>query len=414
MLDPDQVAAFGRLLRDCRNAAGLSRVELGKRAKLSDANIKNIESGRGSPSRQTLIRLVGVKALGLSWEDVEELAGQKPQTGGGTAPGRMEAAPRLNCLIASGCAPLALEAELRRFLQGAGGHLEQWAAYHDPSSALAYLTTLNQGTTAMLRSGYPIEKLADCITAAAGAVPLRLVALGAGAGSLELRLARHIQAETEAIDLEVCLIDQSAPLLTAALESAAEAFAPVPVVFWGVLARFARLPELTHAFADSADRGRRRVFLMLGEVLADVDDERRFLRYHLQGAQPGDLFVADFLHATSPADRDPLHVAGLSGLQESWILGIGRRHWPQSLRFGLSLSLDRLDALTGGYAVSAEARAEVNSNQYRSFSLYRFKRYEPQALIDLLRSCGWHLVKTIPIDATDRGSIVVCQKAPGE
>lgn len=418
VLDAGQVAAFGRLLRDCRQAAGLSRADLGKRAKLSDASIKLIETGRGSPSRATLIRLVGVKALGLTWEDVVSLGGDAPQTGSASAPIRLDAAPRLNCLVAAGCAPLALEAELRRFLQGAGGHLEQWAAYHDLGSALAYLAALNQGPTAMLRSAYPVEKLADCILDAtrgpAGTVPLRLVALGSGAGALELRLARQLQAETDARDLEVCLIDQSAPLLTAALESAAEAFAAVPVVFWGVLARFARLPELTPAYADS-ERVRRRVFLLLGETLADLDGERRFLRHHLQGARAGDLFVADCLHATSPAERDPLLVAGLSALQESWLLGVGRRHWPQSLRFELSLSLDRLDALPGGYAVNAEARAFVNKALYRSFSLYRFKRYEPHALIEVLRSCGWELVKTIPIEATGyRGSIVVCRRTPEE
>ncbi|MFO0578856.1 MAG: helix-turn-helix domain-containing protein [Polyangia bacterium] len=415
VLDAGQVAAFGRLLRDCRQAAGLSRAELGKRAKLSDASIKLIETGRGSPSRATLIRLVGVKALGLTWQDVVSLGGDAPQAGSASAPIRLEAAPRLNCLVAAGCAPLALEAELRRFLQGAGGHLEQWAAYHDPGSALAYLATLNQGPTAMLRSAYPIEKLAECIldTAAgpSGSVPLRLVALGSGAGALELRLARQLQAETDARDLEVCLIDQSAPLLSAALDGAAEAFAAVPVVFWGVLARFARLPELTPAYADSAERVRRRVFLLLGEALADVDEERRFLRYHLQGARAGDLLVADFLHAASPAERDPLLAAGLSSLQEHWLLGVGRRHWPPSLRFELSLTLDQLDALPRGYAVSVEAGAFVNNALYRSFSLYRFKRYEPQALIEVLRSCGWELVKTLPMEATGYlGSIVVCKR----
>lgn len=415
VLTPEQVKAFGKLLRDCRATAGLSRSALAKQAKLSDATIKFIETAAHSPSRATLIRLVNVKALGLTWDDVTALAGEAPQAGSRSASLAPEAAPRLNCFVAPGCLPLSLEAELRRFLLGAGGHVEQWAAYHDPGSALGYLSTLNQGAAAMMRSAYPVEKLAACITDTAEGAPLRLVALGSGSGSLELRLARHIQAETEAKDLEVCLLDQSAPLLTAALESAAEVFAALPVAFWGVLARFGRLPEVTAAYAESAERVRRRVFLMLGETLADLDDERRFLRHQLQGARVGDLFVADFLHATSPAARDPLLVSGLSALQENWLLGIGRRHWPRSQHFEVSLSLDRIDAVPDGYALNAEARGFVNKSVYRSFSLYRFKRYEPQALIDVLRTCGWDLVRTIPIDVTGlRGSVVVCRRTQGE
>lgn len=51
-----QLQEFGKLLRDKRNAAGLSRVQLARRAKLSDATIKFIESARHPPSRATLIR----------------------------------------------------------------------------------------------------------------------------------------------------------------------------------------------------------------------------------------------------------------------------------------------------------------------------------------------------------------------
>ena len=42
---------FGRLLRDKRSAAGFSRVQLARRAKLSDATIKFAETARHPPSR---------------------------------------------------------------------------------------------------------------------------------------------------------------------------------------------------------------------------------------------------------------------------------------------------------------------------------------------------------------------------
>jgi transcriptional regulator with XRE-family HTH domain len=66
----DQLIAFGKLLRDKRNAAGLRRVQLARKAKLSDTTIKLLESARHPPSRATLIRLIGVTELKLGWADV--------------------------------------------------------------------------------------------------------------------------------------------------------------------------------------------------------------------------------------------------------------------------------------------------------------------------------------------------------
>ncbi len=64
-----QLQDFGRLLRDKRNQAGLSRVQLARMAKLSDATIKFLETARHPPSRATLLRLVGVAELRLRWAE---------------------------------------------------------------------------------------------------------------------------------------------------------------------------------------------------------------------------------------------------------------------------------------------------------------------------------------------------------
>ena len=61
---------FGALLRDRRNAAKLSRLALARQAKVSDATIKFIETARNRPSRATLIRLLAVAELHLTWADV--------------------------------------------------------------------------------------------------------------------------------------------------------------------------------------------------------------------------------------------------------------------------------------------------------------------------------------------------------
>lgn len=67
---PDPWRHFGALLRDRRNAAGWSRLDLASRAKVSDATIKFIETARHRPSRATLIRLLRTTELQLLWADV--------------------------------------------------------------------------------------------------------------------------------------------------------------------------------------------------------------------------------------------------------------------------------------------------------------------------------------------------------
>jgi transcriptional regulator with XRE-family HTH domain len=73
---------FGKLLRDRRNQAGLSRLQLARKAKLSDATIKFIETAHSPPSRTTLLRLVAVPELKLSWA---ETPGQPARAPGASA-----------------------------------------------------------------------------------------------------------------------------------------------------------------------------------------------------------------------------------------------------------------------------------------------------------------------------------------
>lgn len=70
--------AFGDLLKVRRLTAGLTRIELGKRAHVSDATIKFIETAKHPPSRGTLLRLLQVSELRLDVHDVEPLLGSEP------------------------------------------------------------------------------------------------------------------------------------------------------------------------------------------------------------------------------------------------------------------------------------------------------------------------------------------------
>lgn len=68
-----RLVEFGKLLRDRRDHAMLTRLQLGKLTGISDATVKFIETARHPPSRRTCQALVGVKELGLTWDDVATL-----------------------------------------------------------------------------------------------------------------------------------------------------------------------------------------------------------------------------------------------------------------------------------------------------------------------------------------------------
>ncbi|HRI55402.1 MAG TPA: helix-turn-helix transcriptional regulator, partial [Pseudomonadota bacterium] len=178
-----QWTQFGRLLRDKRNAAGLSRVQLARRAKLSDATVKFTETARHPPSRATLIRLLGVSELKLRWAEVPGQP-ESPSAETSDLPLRAESTElpaQLNCLLTPSADSLPLIADLARFLNGAGGYVEQTHAYLDHYSAADYLALCQSSLAAStLRSRMPLGELAKRIVAISNRAPLRVIALGAG------------------------------------------------------------------------------------------------------------------------------------------------------------------------------------------------------------------------------------------
>ena len=87
-----QLQDFGRLVRDKRNQAGFSRLQLARKAKISDATIKFIETARHPPSRATLLRLVAVAELGLRWADTPGYSvGAIPELAAQTSPALADA-----------------------------------------------------------------------------------------------------------------------------------------------------------------------------------------------------------------------------------------------------------------------------------------------------------------------------------
>ena len=337
-----QQREFGRLLRDKRNAAGYSRVQLAHKAKLSDATIKftrdrasstkpcNADSARRC--RRTEAHL-GRRAG----------AAQRPQRPSQQVPPlktrrRLGVSSHLNCFVAPSYDALALVAEFSRFLTGAGGHVEQSTAYLEHQSAAAYLSLCrNSLAVADLRARMPLAQVAKQIRAATGPVALQVIALGAGDGVLEVRLARHLLDE-QAPAIDLCLLDLSQPLLNCALGHAAEVLADVGNArVWGVQCDFHQLPLYPELFQSPTGPRHPRLYCLLGGTLANLDQEPRFLQQCLLPCEPGDLLLLDIESVSAPIDQrggDPTSRQTFCGGRPPAIRGLAGRTALASLRRG--------------------------------------------------------------------------------
>lgn len=392
-----QWAEFGRLLRDKRTAAGLSRVQLARRAKLSDVTIKFAETARHPPSRATLIRLIGVAELKLRWADVPGRPAPPPAEPSDPPPlGATDLLSSLNCLLAPSYDPLSLLADFARFLNGAGGYLEQTSAYLDPGSAAAYLSLCqNSLLSTALRSRLPLGEVAQQIIAATGRGPLQMIGLGAGDGHSETQLVGHLM-ESGASRVELCLLDISQPLLTTAYRYAVDRLARQPQVHvWALQGNFHHLP-LYSALHRPAARRPRRLFTLLGETLAHLDHEPRFLQQSLLDCAVHDLLLLDVPVATALCTErteikrcDRLFADGVPAPYAAWLAGPLWRHCSQVEQVEFHWDLETQCPVPGSYALHAVATVKSSQRADRQFSLFRFGRYEPAQLAQCLSEIGW-------------------------
>ena len=397
---------FGRLVKDKRHAAGLSRMQLARKAKLSDSTIKFLETARHPPSRATLIRLVETAELKLRWADVPGRfvppAAESSEAAGSPAQGSW-LHDHLNYFVAPSYDALALVADLGRFLNGAGGHVEQTGAYLDHHSAAAYLAICQNSPAAVgLRSSIPLAKAAKQIRAASGPMALQVLALGAGDGVLEARLAQHLLDE-QILSVDLCLVDISQPLLNCAYRHAADSLTAVPnAKVWGVQCDFHHLPLYTGLYLTPAGRPKRRLFCMLGGTLANLDQEPRFLRQSLLNCESGDLLLLDIQLASAPTDqpseirrRDKLFSSGVPAPYAAWLGGPIWRHCREVASIEFTWDLETHCPVPGSYALLAMATVKSSSRADRRFSMFRFSRYDPISLAGLLSSIGWQEIGAI-------------------
>lgn len=402
----EQLQQFGKLLRDRRNAAGLSRVQLARRAKLSDATIKFTETARHPPSRATLIRLIGVSELKLSWADVPGQHAQPPAQPSDDKALRdvpLELPGGLNCLLVPSYDPLVLIADHARFLNGAGGYVEQTSAYLDSYSAAAYLALCrNSLLSATLRSSMPLGEIAKQVVPTSGRAELAVIALGAGDGISETNLVGNL-LEAGAPGVDLCLLDISQQLLTCANRYAVELLgAMAKVKVWSIQGNFHHLPFYTAFHQPAVRRRHRRLFTMLGGTLGNLDHEPRFLRQGLLDCAVDDLLLLDVQMACSSTDdpaeikrRDRLFTGGVPAQYAAWLGGPIWRHCEDVDGIDFHWNLETRCPVPGSYALHAVATVRSRHRPDRQFSLFRFARYNPLKLAECLNQLGWEEIGAV-------------------
>jgi transcriptional regulator with XRE-family HTH domain len=377
---PNPLHLFGQLLRDRRNAAGWSRRQLAERAKLSDCTIKFLETAHHRPSRGTLIRLINIKELGLLWSDVPELAAAaQPLQRTGAQP---------YCFIPPSADSLRALAEVDALLQGPGGHLEQSSTYLDYQSAAAYLRLCQQSPAYMaVRDQIPLHQVASMIRTNISNAPLQIIALGVGDNTLTTRLVHLLLDGKSRLPVNLCLVDISLPLLSHALGSTAALSHCSNLFTWGIQSDLLDLPIHDGLLCQRSPVGGRRLFCMLGGTLTDLENEPRFFRHSLVGARPSDMLLLDI--PLRKEDCDIQTPSTLPLLHRAWFSGIIQRHCPGASQLDFQLSQESQGVVPGSQIREVLATVTVKRQADRTFSMYRFRSYDPKRVSELLTSLGW-------------------------
>lgn len=406
---PDQFQRFSTLLRQRRESAHLSRNELGKRAGLSDRTIKNIEHALVSPSRDTVVRLLDVTELGLTWTDV---LGDPVKTDADST-----SENGYNCYIPPGYEPLRMVQQLVRMLNGPGGHIEQTFAYLEHRSAIAYMALGHEPTyVARYRAIYPLSELAKRVSIECGQTPLKVIALGPGDGNLEVRLVQQLLCELAKPDIELLLFDISQPLLNAAYQHALDTFGEQShvhtLLLQGNFHDLAMYPQISYAPAKGR---RRRVYTMMGNTLANLDNEPRFLQHCMSHCQPGDFLILDIRRRQAPLDAspemirksDPVLLGPFPKTNAEFLTTPIRMHCPNILRCDFSYVLDTQCPIPGSYALDAVATVKTGDQAERRFSMFRFKSYDEALLTQSFARLGWECLQSLPIGPQEHAPLAM-------
>lgn len=387
---------FGEILREHRDEAGLTQQQLADYSGLSLSLIRKLEQGSKPPSRQSLLSLCSIADLKLVPTEVT------------TMPTVREDSFRLapNWYVSPGFDSVQMMSDLARQINGGGGSIEQTYVYLDHKSALDWIQLCNTPSyVASFRDTMPNAAIAKQIREVVGQAGLDVIALGPGDGKSEVRLVQHILSESERPSIRFYLLDASQPLLSTSFKHAVDTFNDDPGIFvCGIQGNFHHLPRYLQLHYTPARSHRRRVYLLLGNTLGNIDHEPQFFQNSFAGAAPGDLllFDVDYAFTTSqdpaeierldPAFKKPLNSEG----HPRWLAGPIQRycHDVQDISFSIRLDTDR--PLAGSYGLQFVAKVNLSGMRTKEFCMFQVRRYDPQSLIRCMRKLGWNHVGLLP------------------
>ena len=275
---------FGEALRQHRDESGFTQEQLAEHAGLSASLVRKLEQGSKLPTRDTLLRLCSVPELKLIPQEIS------------TLPAIRERSYRLapNWYVPPGFDSMKMLSEFTSQINGGGGAIEQTHVYLDHKSALDWIQLCNMPKYQAWRDCFPHEDTAACIRSVVEQAGLDLIALGPGDGKTEVQLVRSILSDGERANIRLYLLDASQPLLGRAFRHAMDSFDDLPGMFvCAIQGNFHHLPRYMQLHYTPARSHRRRIYMMLGCTLGNLEHEPHFFQHAMSGAAPGDLLMFD-------------------------------------------------------------------------------------------------------------------------
>jgi len=292
--------------------------------------------------------------------------------------------------------------QLLSALSGEGGHLSPTLMLCDPACAAAFSAFRNR--VGVDGHGLWWRDAARLIRSLHGRSPLDIWALGCADGRQEVALCEWLLA-TGIGWLRVLLIEQSLPLLTSAFRHA-----------WGCIGgeRELRLAGLQADLTEVPQvrfsrQTHRQLFCMLAPQLGLIESEILVLRRALWHAKPSDLLLLGFDVAGGNLDErtrvgpgqallpsiDSIKGDGpIDPLLRALVTRPFQLYEPGLRELRLTASVETTGcSVPSSYAVELRGTVTAPPRKPRRYSLWRSKRYEPQALADSLLEEGWQLLR---------------------
>ena len=390
MLGPIDWRKFGERLRVRRLAAGHTQDTLGAKVGVTGTTIRALELHKRKARRGLMLRLLAVPDLNLRVSDIELSA--ERSAGSRWTP---------TSWLGATYDPIGMITDLADTLNSSSGQLEQTYVYVDTQSAKDWIATSSTPEyDAANRSPVPLEPMAKRIAETIGEHALSTTVLGCGDGRTEARLLTELEQHLRLpAQSEVFLLDISHALLNTAYRHFRETLPNLTT--YTVHGNFLELPRLPMLVGSL--RGRRRLHVMLGYTLVNLNDELRYFRDILNCCPTGDLFLCDVNIALAPAaDReqikriDPIATGKVRSSHATWLSGIIRRYCNGADQIKLHTELAPLGGIPGSYGFDLIATVKMRDGQPdRRFLMQRLRRYDPKQLTDCLAELGWKTIERI-------------------